>query len=295
VASLTPSNAQKAFYDDSVGLCTYNATLGGHCVIQFDGAAYLRSYQPRANDFTLDLQRPGEYLLRDSLASTAIYLFDKATGIAGALVSSGASGHVSDALVRASDRFITVSGGTVQYKALTLGGSWTTEATLTGAGTLAPTVSRTRDANVIALAYANGTVLYYDVEARAQVAGSAYIGTNNGAWYSPKHDIFVALASAMVKVFANAVRPSSLSNPAAVSPITQGRVSEVQVRLLGANSDPCADELVDWSITAGDGALKYAQTTTDADGYATNEYVAPVTGGAGSPFGNVTIQAQVNF
>ena len=91
------------------------------------------------------------------------------------------------------------------------------------------------------------------------------------------------------------MRPSSLSSPAAVSAIAQGRVSQVRVRLLGANSDACEGELVDWSITAGSGALAEAQSTTDADGYAYNEYIAPVTGGAGSPFGSVTIQAQVLY
>jgi hypothetical protein len=141
------------------------------------------------------------------------------------------------------------------------------------------TGTRTLDDNVLAIAHENGTIIYYDVEAAAQVGGVSYIGSNQGAWYSPKHDVFIARTTASeLKVYASAVRPSSLSNPVAVSAIAQGRVSQVRVRLLGANSDACEGELVAWSLTAGSVALPVAQRTTDADGYGYNNYLAPVTG-----------------
>lgn len=284
----------QSFYDDSLGWCTYSQSLGGYCIVQLDGAAYLRGSQGRANEFTLDMQRAGEYLINDSLSEDAIYLFDKRSGTRGELIYSGASTSVTDLLVRAADRYLSTLGTSVRFKPLELPGSWTNEATLTyGGGTTS--WSRTRAQNVLALINHAGEIVYYDVEARAQVGGVSYIGTNQGAWYSPKHDIFVARASPHVlKVYANAVRPDSLSNPAAVSPLTQGRVSQVRVRLLGSNSDPCEGELIDWSITAGVGALAEAQSTTDEDGYAYNDYIAPVVA-SGSPAGNVTIQAQALF
>lgn len=288
------ANSVSAFYDDELGWCSYSGTLGGYCIVQLDGAGYLRGYQPRANKFAIDMQRLGQYIIHDSLFSDALYLFDKAAGTRGEVVLSG--GSYGNAQVRAPDRWLTVSAALVQYRALDFSGSWTTETTLTGTSGTNATWSRTRASNILAIAHENGTIVYYDVTAQAQVGGVSYIGANQGAWYSPKHDMFVARTSAhALKVFANAVRPSSLSNPAAITPLTQGRVSSVRVRLLGSDSDACEGELVDWSITAGSGELALAQSETDSDGYAYNDFIAPISGGAGSPFGNVTIQAQVLF
>lgn len=297
IATLTDvATGMSAFYDDSLGICSYSGTLGGYCLAQLDGIAHLRSYQPRANRFSLDMQRAGQWIVHASLFETALYEFDKSAGTFGALIlDTGVTSDMTNLCVRATDRYLEVINGVVQQRPLDLSTAASTEATLTGAGSGRPTVSRTRAADIIALAYNDGPVLYYDVAAQAQASGSANLGANDGAWYSPKHDIFVAIASHAVKVFANAVRPSSLANPVAVSPLTQGRVSQVKVRLLGSNADPCVGELVDWSITAGSGSLAEAQSTTDADGYAYNDYIAPVSGGAGSPFGSVTIQAQVLF
>lgn len=283
----------RAFYDDSLGLVSYSPTLGGYCLVQLDGTTHLRSAQNRGNRFTLDLQRAGGWIMHDSLFENALYLLNKNAGTFGDLViDTGVTADMTNLLVRCSDRYLEVISGTLSARPLDLSTSAATEATLTNAGTGRPTVSRTKAANVVALVYPNGPIVYYDVVARAQAQGSANIGANDGAWYSVKHDIFIAIASHAVKVFANAVKPASLSNPSAVDSIVQGRVSKVRVRLLGANADPCVGELIDWSITAGLGALASTQSTTDEDGYAYNEFIGPLTGGSGSPFGSVTIQAQ---
>jgi hypothetical protein len=290
------ANGRGAFYEDGLGWCTYSGTLGGYSIVQLDGAAYLRSYQPRANYFVIDLQRPDEYLMIDSLFSDSMTLFDKRSGAAGAEVASGGVSFVGSVQVRAADRYLSVSGANVQFKPLDLSGSWTTETVLTGTSGSTATFSRTLDRDVLAIAHENGTIVYYDVVAGAQVGGVSYIAANQGAWYSPRHDVFIArLSTHALAVYANAVRPSALSNPVAITPLTQGRVSQVRVQLLGSNSEPCEDELVDWSITAGSGTLALAQSATDEDGYAYNDYIGPVSGGAGSPFGSVTIQAQVLF
>lgn len=301
VATLTDiATATAAFYDD-LGLCTYSGTIGGYCVVQLDGMAHLRSYQSRANSFTLDMQRPGEWIIHESLFERALYEFNKGPGTFGDLViNTGVIADMTSLIVRTADRYLDVINGNVRWRPLDLSTATVLEAILTGAGSGRPTVSRTLNPNVICFVWGNGPVAYYDVNARAQVAGSGNVGTNSGGWYSPKHDIFVTLTNNAptpdtVSVFANAVRPASISNPVAVSPLVQGRVSQVKVRLLGSNSDACADELVNWSITAGSGAMADAQTTTDADGWAYNDYIAPVSGGAGSPFGSVSIQAQVLF
>lgn len=285
------ANSVSSFYDDGLGWCSYSGTLGGYCIVQLDGGAYLRAYQPRANKFALDLQRGNEYIIHDSLFSNALYLFDKRAGARLDLLLSGPDGTYGGAQVRAQDRWLSVSASSVQWRPLDFSGSWTTETTLTGTSGANATWSRTASPDVLAIAHENGTIVYYDVAQRLQVRGVSYIESNQGAWYSRKHDVFIARTSAhQIKVYASAVRPDALSNPAALSTITQGQVSQVRVRLLGANSDPCAGELIDWAIASGGGSMALAQSTTDADGYAYNDYVAPV-----ASAGSVTIRATVLY
>jgi hypothetical protein len=287
--TITPSNGQKALYDDSLGLCVYNATLGGYSIAQLDGKTYLRGAMARANAFVIDLQNPGEYLIQDSLFSNKLYSFDKRAGTFGELLLSGPDSFVSGLMVRCPDRYLSVFSGNVLWKPLDASGSFATEATLTNAGSGDPTVSLARKDGVICIVYAGGQIVYYDTVAKAQASGRAVIGANQGAWYSRKHDIFVALNAGAIKVYANAVRPAVLANPVAVDALTKGRVSSVKVLLQGDSSDPCAGERIEWSLT-GVGALALEQSVTDADGWAYNEYLAPVTS-----TGSATIQAQVQF
>jgi hypothetical protein len=286
---LVPSIGQLAFYADGLGLCTYDASLGGYCIIQLDGTTYLRSDTLRPNQYTIDLQRPGEYLAHDSLFEAALYLFDKRAGVFGELVLSGATNFVVDIQVRASDRYLSVAGSAVRFKPLDNSGSWTSEATLVNAGSGAPTISRTRIDGVLCLAYANGAIVYYDAIAKEQKAGAAAIGANNGAWFSPKHNIIVALVDYEVKVFATVPRPAALSNPVVETALTRGKVSRVKVQLTGADGEVCANEIIAWSMT-GDGELAYSQSTTDSNGWAYNDFRAPVTGA-----GSATINAEARF
>lgn len=288
-ATITPSNGASAFYDDALGFCCYNGTLGGYAIAQLDGVAYLRSAQARANRFTLDLQNPGKYLVHASLFEDALYTFDKHAGTFGELLLSGGTNFVHDLQARASDRYLYVLNNAVQFKPLDGTGSWTTEATLTNNGSGTPTLSRTRVNGVLCLAYDDGHIIFYDTIEREQRAGAARIGANSGAWYSPKHDVLVAIVSNQIKIFANAVRPAALSNPVAVSALTQGRVSRVKVQLTGAQSETCEGEIIEWSVT-GVGSVALVQSETDADGWAYNDYLAPVSG-----TGSATIQAEVKF
>src|SRR5690242_17876856 len=102
--------------------------MGGFCISQLDGATYLR-----ANDlthaFALDLQRPGEWLVRTAFDGV-LCEFNKMGCVAGAVVASGGTNFVNGVQVRAFDRYLTITGQYVQYKPLDLSGSWTTEATL---------------------------------------------------------------------------------------------------------------------------------------------------------------------
>lgn len=303
IDALTIANGSAAFYDDGLGLCSYVGNFsadifsGGYSITQLDGATYLRSYQSRSNAFAIDMQRPEQYIIHASLFEDALYLFNKGPGTFGDLViSTGITADMSGIEVRAADRYLSAIHTRILFRPLDLSLAYADEAAISGAGSGRPTWSRTRNPDVLALVWETGEIAYYDVVAGAQAEGSGNLGANVGAWYSRKHDVFIAITAAhTLKVFASAPRPSSLSNPVAVSPLTQGRVSQVRVRLLGSSSDACAGELVNWSISAGAGELVLAQSETDADGYAYNDYVAPASGGAGSPFGSVTIEAQVLF
>ncbi|WP_042886352.1 hypothetical protein [Cupriavidus necator] len=286
-----PSAGGSALYDDDIGLYTFSFAKGGLHVVQLDGHAYLRAAQARANAFALDLQNPGEYLVHDSSEESRLYKFNKRAATFGDLVlGSEATGYVVGAQVRTPDRYLHFAGTNVQSKPLTLVGSWAYEASLSGAAIGdSATISRTRDTNVLAVAFGNGTVVFYDWVKKTQVGGVAFIGANVGAWYSPRHDIFVALVGAQLTVFASSPRPATISDPVAVTPLAKGRASSIKTRVLGSNSEPCKDETVDWALI-GPGALELLQSATDSNGWAWNTYIAPNAAG-----GMPTITAEVKF
>lgn len=286
-----PSQGITALYDDDIGLYTFSFAKGGLLVAQLDGHAHLRAVQLHANAFTLDLQNPGEYLIHESSEERSLYKFNKPAATFGELViSTGVLGDVQDVLVRTPDRYLRIVSTDVVSRPLTLAGTWTYEASLSGAAIGGyVTVSRTRDANVIVFAFGNGTLMYYDWVKKTQVGGVAFIGANQGAWYSLRHDIFVALDGIKVKVLASSPRPSVISNPVAVTPLAKGRASSIKTRVLGADSEPCKDELVDWTLV-GPGVLEISQSATDSEGWAWNTYVAPQAAG-----GTPTITAEVRF
>jgi hypothetical protein len=288
-ATLTPSNGAAAFYDDAVGLFAYDVPSGGYIVAQLNGQAYLRSNIGSAPKYVLDLQRPGEYLAQQGPAWQKLYVWDKRAGVFGDLLLSGGINFVVDLQARAADRYLNVLNSAVRFKPLDNSGAWTTEATLTNAGSSQPTLSRTRQTGVLCLAYADGHIVYYDAIAKAQASGWANIGANSGAWYSPKHNIFVAIAANKLKVFAYAVRPAALGNPQAIAALTRGKVSRIKAQLTGSNGEACAGEIIEWSMS-GDGALTAAQSETDQDGWAYNDFLAPATSSGGA-----TINAQVRF
>ena len=70
----------------------------------------------------------------------------------------------------------------------------------------------------------------------------------------------------------------------------RGRVTTFPTRATGADGEPVPDELIDWSLLTGSiGALATAQSRTDAAGYATVDYIAPVSGA----LGNATLKAEL--
>ena len=298
------------FWDDELGFGSITSDLSGYgpnyFVAQLDGTCGARGSVQ--GGIVLDVSGHGEWALYNIVNDPGtgnllglLHGFDKRSGVyADTLIAS--MEHAGYPQVRATDRVIWVQGTAVKKRAID--GSdpaWVLETNLTAGpnyllyvGT--PTVSRTSDPAVVCLIYQSGGILFYDVVAKQQVIRPvACIGANTGAWYSPKFDIYVSYTAAgsdwQVSVWANAVRPDSLSNPVAAPSLVQGKVSRVLVRLLGADGEPCEGELISWAITDGPGALTSTQSTTDSDGYAYIGYISPVSAGSSSP----TIQASVEF
>ena len=144
----------------------------------------------------------------------------------------------------------------------------------------------------------NGMIVQYDWLNKTEVLPRKYLGAvYDGCWYSRRFDIFIAWdVNALnadlgeISIFANEVEPSALSAPAALTPVTQGRVSTIQTTLTGAQGEAVPNRRIDWSITAGNGTLLQTQSVTDEDGVAETQYRAELSGGV-----NPTIQASLTY
>lgn len=265
---------------------------GGTYVAQLDGAAMFRSpFAWGAGSLILvpDLRKDtgiamwdGNYSDFDAIAC-APYPTPWLTTAAGASVASCVL----------PDRFLKIVWDKALWSGLTDSVNYVEEyAFTTNPPTGDATVSRTNKPGVICLAWrAEGQIRFYDTVNRIQVGETIYLGESfDACWYIRKWDIFLTLESNQLKVFANVVRPSSLSNPVALSAIAPGLVTQMQVRLLGAQNEPCVGEIINWAITSGDGFLVASQSETDENGYAQIGYACPV-GSSGS----ATIAAEVDF
>lgn len=317
-----PYSTNRAFWDDELGigsLAAY-ATAGdsfgygaNYFIAQLDGTCGARA-KAYHGPVLIDVSGEYEWALYDANFNATlgaptgyVYGFEKQSGVYADKLIAMSPGIYANPLyvpqIRTSDRLIAIHGATVTKCALD--GSdpeWITEYTLTPVftdslygGQNVPAVSRTKDPAIICLIYPSGGILFYDVVAKQQVVKPwiPRIGANNGAWYSVKFDIYISYTLSggewYVSVWANSVRPATLSNPQPLTSVASGRVTQLRVRLLGAHGEPCKGELISWSVSGG-GSLTAAQSTTDANGYAYIGYAAPITGGA-----TPTIQAVAEF
>lgn len=285
-------------WDDRFGIGDWRDAFAQYFCTQIDGLTYLRGGSFQMGHFVIDRSN-GEWVITN-LGEDKAYYFDVLAGAVNASVGvDGATAALDKAGVMCADRWLRAflySNGTleVQSKPFDLSAGWTSEATYTGLSGSAygyATWSKTARAGRFYVISGGGPGAVYDADAQEFVSGTAvYLPANDAAFYSPRLKVFLVLDGASVSVYAASPLPSSLSNPAAVGTLTRGRVNTVRVRLLGGNSEPCVGELVNWSLTAGDGELLTQQSQTGADGYAAALYLAPLTGGT-----NPTIEAQVNF
>jgi hypothetical protein len=282
-------------YDDLLGLVVYS-DLGGYCTVQLDGVAHLRSAAPRANLYLLDLTTLADWIFVEGLFMDKAYGFDRKAGtfdFDGLILDApGVAAGFSGIRAMTADRWLGATGPQVRAWPLDLSDTYTVEATLSGAPASGiASFSRYKKSTQVCLIYRTGEVLFYDFESMEQLTGKAYVGANNGAWYSPKYDVFVVLTGTTtnaVSIFASRPRPASITDPVATA-VTKGHVSTVAVSVLGADDEPCPGEVIEWSID-GPGYLSAARSTTDDDGVAEVLYAAPF---ATSP--SPTITATLRF
>jgi hypothetical protein len=317
-----PYDTNRAFWDDELGIGSLAGYTTAHdafgyganyFIAQLDGTCGARA-KAFHGAVLVDLSGQYEWALYDAnfnadlgAPTGYVYGLDKQSGVyADKLIAMSAGIYANPVIfpqIRTNDRLISIHGAAVTKRALDgSDADWITECTLTPgpsdpiyAGQV-PSVSRTKDPGIVCLIYPSGGILFYDVFAKQQVVKPwiARIGANKGAWYSVKFDIYVSYTISggewYVSVWANSVRPATLSNPEPLTSVASATITQLRVRLLGDHDEPCEGELISWSITDGSGSLTAPQSKTNAEGYAYIGYVAPITGGSTS-----TIQAVAEF
>jgi len=149
---------------------------------------------------------------------------------------------------------------------------------------------------------ADGDIIAYDYVLKTEVFPNttnterwALGGQVDACFYSRKLDVFVTYEDiggdiGELNVYSLELSPSALSAPTASPAITAGVVSTISVTLTDSEGIGIVGRLIDWSITAGDGTILDPQTTTDADGIATTQYRAEISGGS-----DPTIEASLTY
>lgn len=269
--------------------------LLGRVLIQMDGAAYVQGYgygnQPGYYDPALVVvggstgnADAGErtYGVVQELVSEAcpVYVWDRVALVEAQLLRDDAPPLGTRGLIVLPDRFIRLSGTRVQ-STVGFGTAWADECQLpfTGAaGQRNAFYSSWADApSQVWISNRQGDLILYDLVARATVGDQQRTGVANvGLFYSRKHRVFVSLhydsetTQLSTRVWASTPVPASLAVPVAASAVGQGASVALSTQLLGASGEPCADEVVGWSVVSGDAALLRATSKTDASGTAHN-------------------------
>jgi hypothetical protein len=292
-------------YDESVGIfCLSSPIELSYTVMQLDGTVDTRARNPGVFGFILDQQTNG-WIVCSGAGFSDLSTWDVENGVMGpAPFYSGAPASTLGIQVRCADRFLAfdfsvLSGGMLRVLTSSFGdpATYTAEATVpissTYGGGFPVSVSRL-GGSMLALCAQNGAVFHYDTATKAFLNYKAFLPPNIAAWYSPSLGVYVVLTGTAlvptVSIYADVPQPYALSNPVPASALTVGRVTSVSVTLTGQQGEPCPDELIEWTLVSGDGSLDSIQSTTDTNGTAAVNYVAPLSLGT-----NPTIAADVVF
>ncbi len=268
----------------------------GVYLVQLDGAAY--PVATESNDYGLALvgtdstpqTRPRWYGLSDSLGTYGEWDIDAVT-----LFKTERVGNSYVALgrnyARLHDRYVYPLAGRVYWRPLDLSASGVIEAS---ADNLTHAVSLSWAAgSELVVGSSDGLVAHYDWIKKSFVGALRTIGmTCLGLWWSAKHGVYVSLhndgATLTLRVWAATVQPAVVGTPTPDAPLSAGHRTRILARVLGANADPCAGEVVAWSL-AGLGTLSPLASRTDTSGYAETWYDAPLSSGGA----DIQISAEV--
>jgi hypothetical protein len=295
------------FWKDDIGLCAWQPYILGpsYAITQMDGLTHIRggTQAGMTNWFQFSIEQGSYNIYTVDGFLQNVYRFDYYVGsITTLLVGGGVINQFADCDVLCPDRWLTAlryndATMKVRYKPIDGSVDWVVEATIADIPTRAGatgkcTWSKTENNDEFYIISEGGSAIRYNATTKTFDAASLkLLPVNRKAWYSPRFDVFIVLfADNTVAVYAAAPQPAALTAPVAVPNLTRAQVCTVRTQLLGADGEACPNELIDWTLTAGDGELLTAQSTTDADGYATAQYLAPMTGGT-----NPTIAAEMRF
>lgn len=159
-------------------------------------------------------------------------------------------------------------------------------------------ISASGKKGVVWVCFRSGDIFLYDAINKAVMGRPTGIAEGNeGMWYSPALDVFISAHKThgtqgdelALCVWANEPRPHSMIAPEPVGTLIDGTVTRLRTRVLGSYGEPCGGHVVSWSLT-GPGALSSVTSVTDADGYASAEYIAPLADG-----GQIAVHASLEF
>ena len=259
----------------------------GVYLVQLDGAAY--PVATESNDYGLALVGSGSalstrqrwYGLSDSLGAygewdvDAVTLF-KTTRVGDSYVALGRN------YARLHDRYVYPLAGRIYARPLDLSASGTIEASVDN---LTHGVSLSWAAgNEIVVGSSDGLVARYDWIKKSFVGEVRTIGVVCLAlWWSAKHGVYVSLhdagATLVLRIWSATVRPAVVGTPTPDTPLSAGHRTRICAQVFGAHADPCAGEVVAWSLT-GPGTLSPLTSHTDDEGVAETCYDAPLSSGA---------------
>jgi hypothetical protein len=278
-----------------LGVLTPTGGSAGMYAVQLDGSAFPRSsYSGASAALIPDLRR--QRGLVAEIAVEKFYTFNAIPGQRDEVQWLGppSVGVFGQAHAVVTDRFLQFDLHGANWSNLDDAQTWAQEYAWSGSSPGGVESISVAGPTELCVAFGTGStpqIRFYDFVAKKQSRPTLFVSeTHQGVWYVPKWDLFVELKSRQLKILANAIHPASISTPAFSPSPTAGEVSTVSVTVLGAQSEPCVGELIDWTITAGGGSLSATQSTTDSSGHASVLYIAPTT-----LVGSVTIQAQLSF
>ena len=258
----------------------------GVYLVQLDGAAY--PVATESNDYGLALigaggapsTRPRGYGLSDSLGTYGEWDIDAVTLFK--------TGRVGDSYVtlgrnyaRLHDRYVYPLAGRIYARPLDLSASGVIEASV---DTLTHAVSLSwATGNELVVGSSDGLVARYDWIKISFVGELRTIGmTCLGLWWNEKHGVYVSLhdagATLALRVWAATVQPAVIDSPTPEEPLTAGHRTRIRASVLGAHADPCAGEVVAWSLS-GPGTLAPRASRTNDAGVAETWYDAPLNAG----------------